>query len=209
MYWRTSCFQYHPRVGAYTPSDVFARRSTAHQGPYAVVVLIVPNMVCWLSATRSVSVHCAWAMATGMAVASELSRLEGIKYGLDRDIQPGEAVFIDLTGMAMCATLCIRRACLSTCTWPALTRAGRYFCVPGPFEHGRDAGQTCHFNRAARPDRRGHSPSLSRHGPAPCSWRSCWVCRTAKALKNRYVGRTFIMPAGVRKIGAPAQCDCQ
>jgi len=73
----------------------------------------------------------------------------------------------------------------------------QYFGLQGALADGRAVGRENQKN-AKGPDqrhRRGHSDSGHPAVPAACRWRSCWASSTARGfIKNRYIGRTFIMP---------------
>jgi amidophosphoribosyltransferase len=137
-------------------------------------------------------------------IASESVTLEGTGHTFERNVAPGEAVFVDLQGKVHTAQ-CAQDAKLSPCIFEFVYLARPDSCwtasrLPGAPEPGRDARQARDLHRAAQRDRRGDpDPGVEpaeRHAAGPAAghpYREGFV-------KNRYVGRTFIMPGqAVRK----------
>jgi amidophosphoribosyltransferase len=139
-------------------------------------------------------------------VASESVALEGTGHEFVRNVAPGEAVFIDLQGTVHTQQCAVKPQLIALhlrvrLPGAAGLRDGRHLGLPGAAEPGRDAGQARGLHRAARRDRRGDPDS--RIQPPQC--RAAGAVAGASPyregfVKNRYVGRTFIMPGqAVRK----------
>jgi amidophosphoribosyltransferase len=176
----------------------------AHPGSYAVIALIAGY---GLLAFRDPSASVRWHGAQRrwhLMVASESVALEGTGHQFERDVAPGEAtvhharrpVHARNVRSSPAASLHVR-VCV-----PGTSRlgAGRHLGLPGAPEHGRDAGQARDLHRAAQRNRRGHPiPESSRPSAMQLAQLLGKPYREG-FVKNRYVGRTFIMPGqAVRK----------
>ena len=118
-----------------------------------------------------------------------------------RDVEPGEAIFVDLTGTAARAPVrggAAARPVHLRVRVPRAARFGdrRHVGVPGAHEHGRGAGGEDRGDARRRSD-------IDVVIPIPDSSRSvrARARQPARAkpyregfIKNRYIGRTFIMP---------------
>jgi amidophosphoribosyltransferase len=221
-------------LAAQGPAAVARRKSSrpsrrvhapGSSGSYAVVCADCRAWAAGVPGSLRASARCAsvrWARSqhTEWMVASESVALEGTGHQrASVTWLPGEALFIDLpTGSCTAqqcateATLCSTPASSSSSTWPGRTR-----CIDGvSVYHARlNMGETlaqrvlstrCRSSR----DRRGHPDPGDRVAPPPCSsHRSIGKPYREGFVKNRYVGRTFIMPGqAVRKKSRAAEAQC-
>ncbi len=145
-------------------------------------------------------------------VASESVALDAVGFELERDMLPGEAVFIDKRGYLHSRQTTARRG-YTPCIFEFV-----YFARPDSIidnlsvykaraAHGREARREDPA-RAARPrHRRRHSDSGHVAHRPPCrSHTGSGVKYREGFIKNRYIGRTFIMPEQIRaqSVGARA-----
>jgi amidophosphoribosyltransferase len=136
---------------------------------------------------------------TEYLVASESVALEGLGFRLVRDIQPGEAVFIDLDGNFH-SRQCALSASLNPCMFEFV-----YFARPDSLIDG----VSVYAARLRMGEYLAHSVSSALHRgdidvvmPIPDTSRPSAMQLANRLgldyregfLKNRYVGRTFIMP---------------
>ncbi|WP_449370054.1 amidophosphoribosyltransferase [Thiomonas sp.] len=189
--------------------DIFAAVRAVHQrlrGSYAVVALIAGHGLLAFRDPFGIRPLCYGTAGEGeVMVASESVALEGTGYRFERDIAPGEAVFVDLQGRLrseQCAISPQRNPCIfeyvylarpdsvldGVSVYRARLRMGETLAqrvisvlppseidvvIPVPESSRPSAMQLAH--KIGRPYREGF-------------------------VKNRYVGRTFIMPGqAVRK----------
>lgn len=140
-----------------------------------------------------------------VAVASESVALEGLGMTFDRDIQPGEAVFVDLSGKVhamQCAPVGVHSPCIFEYVY--LARPDSVLDGISVYQARLNMGETLakRVVSTVPPDQ------IDVVIPIPESSRPS-AMQVAQLLglpyregfvKNRYVGRTFIMPGqGVRK----------
>ncbi len=193
-----------------SPETIFAAVAAVHRrlrGSYAVVALIAGHGLLAFRDPYSIRPLCfgTGAESGEMMVASESVALEGTGYKCVRDVEPGEALFIDLQGRLhsrQCADAPMRNPCIfeyvylarpdsvldGVSVYQARLRMGETLAqrvistlppteidvvIPIPESSRPSAMQLAH--KIGRPYREGF-------------------------VKNRYVGRTFIMPGqAVRK----------
>ena len=191
------------------PDDIFAAVSQVHRrvrGSYAVIALIAgygvvafrdPFGIRPLSLGRSKD-------GTVM-VASETVTLEGTGHQFERHVQPGEAVFIDMQGQVH-ARQCAEHASLNPCIFEFVYLARPDSVLDGisVYQARLNLGETL----ATRVVSTVPPSEIDVIIPIPESSRPS-ATQLAHLLgvpyregfvKNRYVGRTFIMPGqGVRK----------
>ncbi|MBY4947117.1 amidophosphoribosyltransferase [Cupriavidus respiraculi] len=138
-------------------------------------------------------------------VASESVALEGIGYRLERDVAPGEAIFIDLDGK-LYTKQCADNPQLNSCIFEYVYLARPDSCIDGvPVYEARMRMGDYLAEKIAQEVRSGDIDVVM---PIPDSSRPA-AMQVANKLglgyregffKNRYVGRTFIMPGqAVRK----------
>jgi amidophosphoribosyltransferase len=142
---------------------------------------------------------------TEYLIASESVALEGLGYRLVRDIQPGEAVFIDLEGHFH-SRQCAASASLNPCMFEFVYFARPDSLIDGVSVYGARLRMGEYLAESiARELHRGDIdvvmpiPDTSRPSAMQLANRLGLNYREG-FLKNRYVGRTFIMPGqSVRK----------
>ena len=190
------------------PSDVFeAVRGVNRRikGSYAVVVLIAGHGLLAFRDPFGIRPLCLGHGDGHVAVASESVALEGTGLVFDRDIKPGEAVFIDLSGKVH-ADMCADNPVLSPCMFEYVYLARPDSVMDGisVYQARLNMGETLakRVISTVPPDQ------IDVVIPIPESSRPS-AMQLAQLLglpyregfvKNRYVGRTFIMPGqGVRK----------
>jgi amidophosphoribosyltransferase len=139
------------------------------------------------------------AHGTEYLVASESVALEGLGFTFVRDIAPGEAVFIDLDGNFY-SRQCADNASLNPCVFEYVYFARPDSIIDGASVYGarlRMGDYLAQAVRAALPlgaiDAVMPIPDTSRPAAAELA-RTLNLEYREGFLKNRYVGRTFIMP---------------
>ena len=138
-------------------------------------------------------------------VASESVALEGLGFEFVRDIEPGEAVYIDLDGN-LSAQQCAKKTSLNPCLFEYV-----YLARPDSFMDGVSvyaARLKLGEFLADKINRLGLTAKIDVVMPIPDSSRPSAMQLAMKLkldyregfIKNRYIGRTFIMPGqAVRK----------
>jgi amidophosphoribosyltransferase len=191
------------------PEDVFQAVAAVHKrvrGSYAVVALIAGHGVLAFRDPYGIRPLSIGRGADGtVMVASESVTLEGTGHQLDRHLQPGEAVFIDLQGKVH-AKQCADNAKLFPCIFEFV-----YLARPDSVLDGISVYQA-RLNLGETLAKRVVStvppneidviipiPESSRPSAMQCA-QLLGIPYREGFVKNRYVGRTFIMPGqGVRK----------
>ena len=192
-----------------TTDDVFAAVRAVHQrikGSYAVVALIAGYGLLAFRDPFGIRPLCMGRGADGtVMLASESVALEGTLHRLERDIAPGEAVFVQLDGTVQ-TRQCAQQPRLYPCVFEYV-----YLARPDSIMDGISVYQA-RLNMGETLAKRVVStvpPSqIDAIIPIPESSRPSAI-QLAQLLglpyregfvKNRYVGRTFIMPGqGTRK----------
>ncbi|WP_059411355.1 amidophosphoribosyltransferase [Cupriavidus basilensis] len=138
-------------------------------------------------------------------VASESVALEGIGYKLERDVAPGEAIFIDLDGK-LYTQQCADNPVLTPCIFEYVYLARPDSCIDGVPVYDARLRMGDYLAEKIRSEISGGDIDVVM--PIPDSSRPA-AMQVANRLgvgyregffKNRYVGRTFIMPGqAVRK----------
>ena len=190
--------------------DVFAAVRAVHKrirGSYAVIALIAGHGLLAFRDPYGIRPLCIGRSTADNTVilASESVVLEGTGHVLERDIQPGEAVFIDLKGQ-MTAQQCADTPRLSPCIFEYVYLARPDSVMDGisVYQARLNLGETLAKRVVSTVPPREIDVVI----PIPESSRPS-AMQLAQLLglpyregfvKNRYVGRTFIMPGqGVRK----------
>ena len=99
------------------PADVFAAVRGVHQrirGSYAVVALIAGHGLLAFRDPYGIRPLCIGRQGDAVMVASESVSLDGTGFAFERDLKPGEAVYVDLEGH-MHAQVCADNAVLKPC----------------------------------------------------------------------------------------------
>jgi amidophosphoribosyltransferase len=190
------------------PADVFAAVRGVHQrvrGSYAVVCLIAGHGLLAFRDPYGIRPLCMGRLNGSVMVASESVALEGNGYALERDIQPGEAVFVDLQGQVH-AQACADKVSHNPCIFEYVYLARPDSVLDGisVYQARLNMGETL----AKRVISMVPPNEIDVVIPIPESSRPS-AMQLAQLLglpyregfvKNRYVGRTFIMPGqSVRK----------
>ena len=190
------------------PADVFAAVRGVHQrvrGSYAVVALIAGHGLVAFRDPFGIRPLCVGRSPAGVMVASESVTLEGNGFELDRDVMPGEALFVDLDGnmqFEQCAEKTSHNPCVFEYVY--LARPDSVLDGISVYQARLNMGETL----AKRVVSTVPPNEIDVVIPIPESSRPS-AMELAQLLglpyregfvKNRYVGRTFIMPGqGVRK----------
>jgi amidophosphoribosyltransferase len=191
------------------PADVFEAVRRVHQrikGSYAVVALLAGHGLLAFRDPYGIRPLCVGRNAEGaVMVASESVTLEGNGFELDRDVLPGEALFVDLQGQTHfqpCAEKVSHNPCIFEYVY--LARPDSVLDGISVYQARLNLGKTL----AKRLVSTVPPSEIDVVIPIPESSRPS-AMELAQILglpyregfvKNRYVGRTFIMPGqGVRK----------
>jgi amidophosphoribosyltransferase len=197
---------------ALTPQLVFKAVSAVHKrikGSYAVVALIAGHGLLAFRDPFGIRPLCYGALETSegpeVMVASESVALEGTGHHFVRDIAPGEAIFIDLAGKVH-AQQCAESPTLNPCMFEFVYLARPDSVMDGisVYQARLNMGETL----AQRVISTMPPSQIDVVIPIPESSRPSAMQLAQKIgkpyregfVKNRYVGRTFIMPGqAVRK----------
>ena len=190
------------------PHDVFEAVRKVHRrikGSYAVIALIAGHGVLAFRDPFGIRPLCMGVGEGTVMLASESVALEGTSHKFDRNIAPGEAVFIDLQGQVH-AQQCADSPVLSPCIFEYVYLARPDSVMDGisVYQARLNLGETL----AKRVISTVPPNEIDVVIPIPESSRPS-AAQLAQLLglpyregfvKNRYVGRTFIMPGqSVRK----------
>ena len=190
------------------PVDLFAAVRNVHKrvrGSYAVIALIAGHGVLAFRDPFGIRPLCMGKLNGSTALASESVALEGIGYKLERNVDPGEAVFIDLQGKVY-AEQCAASPQLNPCIFEFvyLARPDSVMDNISVYQARLNLGEAL----AKRVISTVPPNEIDVVIPIPESSRPS-AAQLAQLLglpyregfvKNRYVGRTFIMPGqAVRK----------
>jgi amidophosphoribosyltransferase len=190
------------------PADVFEAVRGVHQrvrGSYAVVALIAGHGMLAFRDPFGIRPLCVGQGGAGVMVASESVALEGTGFELLRDVQPGEALFVPHDG-SMHFQLCAEHTSHNPCIFEYVYLARPDSVLDGisVYQARLNLGKTL----AKRVVSTVPPSQIDVVIPIPESSRPS-AMELAQLLglpyregfvKNRYVGRTFIMPGqGVRK----------
>jgi amidophosphoribosyltransferase len=191
------------------PADVFAAVRGAYQrikGSYAVIALIAGHGLLAFRDPHGIRPLCMGRSKDGtVMLASESVALEGTLHQFERDVAPGEAVFVDLQGQVH-SEICVQSAQLNPCIFEFVYLARPDSTLDGisVYQARLNLGETL----AKRVISTVPPSEIDVIIPIPESSRPS-ATQLAHLLgipyregfvKNRYVGRTFIMPGqAVRK----------
>ena len=185
-----------------TPEDLFTAVRNVHRrvrGSYAVIALIAGHGVLAFRDPYGIRPLCIGGVPGSTVVASESVALEGVGYAFDRNIEPGEAVFIALDG-TLHAQQCADHPQLNPCIFEFVYLARPDSVMDGisVYQARLNLGETL----AKRVISTVPPNEIDVVIPIPESSRPS-AAQLAQLLglpyregfvKNRYVGRTFIMP---------------
>ncbi len=188
------------------PATIFKAVAGAHRrlrGSYAVVSQIAGYGMLAFRDPFGIRPLCLGSIETAHGkewmVASESVALEGIGFKMERDVLPGEAVFIDLDGQ-LHTQQCADNPVLTPCIFEYVYLARPDSCIEGvPVYEARLRKGDYLAEKIRRVVKDGDIDVVM---PIPDSSRPA-AMQVAKRLgipyregffKNRYVGRTFIMP---------------
>ncbi|PKO63198.1 MAG: amidophosphoribosyltransferase [Betaproteobacteria bacterium HGW-Betaproteobacteria-18] len=191
-----------------TPHDVFEAVRKVHRrvrGSYAVIAMIAGHGVLAFRDPYGIRPLCMGVSDGTVMLASESVAMEGTNHKFERNIQPGEAVFIDLQGRVH-AQQCADHPVLNPCIFEFV-----YLARPDSVMDGISVYQA-RLNLGESLAKRVIStvppneidvvipiPESSRPSAAQLAQLLGLPYREG-FVKNRYVGRTFIMPGqSVRK----------
>jgi amidophosphoribosyltransferase len=192
-----------------TPGEVFKAVRAVHKrirGSYAVVALIAGHGLLAFRDPFGIRPLCFGQSADGeLMVASESVALEGTGHKLVRDVAPGEAIFIDMQGRVH-SEQCADNPTLNPCMFEYVYLARPDSIMDGVsvYQARLNMGETL----AQRLVSTMPPNEIDVVIPIPESSRPSAMQLAQKIgkpyregfVKNRYVGRTFIMPGqGVRK----------
>jgi amidophosphoribosyltransferase len=191
-----------------SPNDVFEAVRKLHRrvrGSYAVIALIAGHGVLAFRDPFGIRPLCMGVADGTVMLASESVAMEGTNHKFDRNIQPGEAVFIDLQGRVH-AQQCADHPVLNPCIFEFvyLARPDSVMDDISVYQARLNLGESL----AKRVISTVPPNEIDVVIPIPESSRPS-AAQLAQLLglpyregfvKNRYVGRTFIMPGqSVRK----------
>jgi amidophosphoribosyltransferase len=191
-----------------TPNDLFEAVRKVHRrvkGSYAVIALIAGHGVLAFRDPFGIRPLCMGVADGTVMLASESVAMEGTNHKFDRNIQPGEAVFIDLQGQVH-AQQCADHPVLNPCIFEFvyLARPDSVMDDISVYQARLNLGESL----AKRVISTVPPNQIDVVIPIPESSRPS-AAQLAQLLglpyregfvKNRYVGRTFIMPGqSVRK----------
>ncbi|MEY4099369.1 MAG: hypothetical protein RL300_540 [Pseudomonadota bacterium] len=191
-----------------SPNDLFEAVRRVHRrvkGSYAVIALIAGHGVLAFRDPFGIRPLCIGMADDTVMLASESVAMEGTNHKFERNIQPGEAVFVDLQGKVH-AQQCADRPVLNPCIFEYvyLARPDSVMDDISVYQARLNLGETL----AKRVISTVPPNQIDVVIPIPESSRPS-AAQLAQLLglpyregfvKNRYVGRTFIMPGqSVRK----------
>ncbi len=189
------------------PGDVFAAVRNVHRrvrGSYAVIALIAGHGVLAFRDPFGIRPLCMGHAESTVMLASESVALEGTGHLFERDIDPGEAVFVDLEGKVH-AQQCADSPSLNPCIFEFvyLARPDSVMDRISVYQARLNLGETL----AKRVISTVPPSEIDVVIPIPESSRPS-AAQLAQLLglpyregfvKNRYVGRTFIMPGQAKR----------
>ncbi|HEX4326232.1 MAG TPA: amidophosphoribosyltransferase [Burkholderiales bacterium] len=194
------------------PSGIFQAVARVHQrvrGAYAVVALIAGHGLLAFRDPYGIRPLCLGRANNGNGeehmVASESVALEGLGYEFVRDVAPGEAIFVDMDGNFF-SQQCAKNATLNPCIFEYVYLARPDSQIDGVSVYA--ARLKLGEFLAEKVKAMGLVDKIDVVMPIPDSSRPAAMQLAMKLnldyregfIKNRYIGRTFIMPGqAVRK----------
>ena len=197
---------------SFTPDDVFYAVAGVHRrvkGAYSVVALIADRGIVAFRDPMGIRPLCFGERTINgkkeIMVASESVALDSTGYKLIRDVKPGEAVFIDIEGNVH-TRLCSDKTGYTPCIFEYV-----YFARPDTILDGISvyrARMRMGQNLAKKIKKEWKTHNIDVVIPIPDTSRiaalelstSLKVPFREGFIKNRYIGRTFIMPEQMQRI---------
>ncbi len=188
------------------PDAIFAAVSSVHRrakGSYAVVAEIAGYGLLAFRDRFGIRPLCFGVLETDQGteylIASESVALEGLGYRFVRDVAPGEAVFVDLDGRFF-SRQCSEQSSLNPCLFEFVYLARPDSLIDGVSVYG--ARLRLGEYLASRVSRELRAGDIDVVMPIPDSSRPAAMQLATRLglsyregfIKNRYIGRTFIMP---------------
>jgi amidophosphoribosyltransferase len=193
-----------------SPAQIFKAVGAVHrrvQGSYAVIALIAGHGLLAFRDPFGIRPLCFGRSAGGdeLMIASESVALEGTGHQLERDVAPGEAIFVDAHG-ALHARQCAERPTRNPCLFEFVYLARPDSVLDGVsvYQARLNMGETLAQRLVSTMPPSAIDvvipiPESSRPSAMQLAHRIGKPYREG-FVKNRYVGRTFIMPGqAVRK----------
>jgi len=194
-----------------TPDDIFRAVTAVHRrvrGAYAVVALIVGFGILAFRDPFGIRPvvygRRETPKGTEHIVASESVALDVLGYDLIRDVAPGEAIFIDLQGQVH-TRVCAEKTVHAPCIFEFVYMARPDSVIDGIYVHKtrlRMGEKLAGKIKRAWPD---HDidvvipiPDTSRTAALQMAYQLDLTYREG-FIKNRYIGRTFIMPGQAQR----------
>lgn len=189
-----------------TPEDIFSAVGVVHSqisGAYAVVALVIGHGMIAFRDPHGIRPLCLGKRCVGSRdeymVASESVALDAVGFTFMRDVAPGEAIYVTLDGRLFSAQ-CSDSALLSPCIFEFV-----YFARPDSFiDNVSVYGARINMGKKLGAKIRREWANVEIDVVIPIPETSCdTALEIAQVLgkpyrqgfvKNRYVGRTFIMP---------------
>ncbi|MEC9206180.1 MAG: amidophosphoribosyltransferase [Pseudomonadota bacterium] len=196
----------------FTPDDVFYAVAGVHRrvkGAYSVVALIADRGIVAFRDPMGIRPLCFGERKvdgfTETMIASESVALDSTGYKLVRDVKPGEAIFIDLNGK-LHTRMCSDKTGHTPCIFEYV-----YFARPDTILDGISVYRSrmrMGQNLAKRIKKEWKNHDIDTVIPIPDTSRiaalelstSLKVPFREGFIKNRYIGRTFIMPEQIQRI---------
>jgi len=192
--------------GRAAPRDVFAAVSGVHRrcrGAYAVVVMVVGVGILAFRDPHGIRPLVYGVKAGGGGdshmFASESVALDVLGYALERDIAPGEAMLVDLDGR-MHAKLCAPGALRAPCIFEYVYLARPDSIIDGIPVYRTRMNMGISLAHSIQAKWREHDIDAVIPVPDTSRTAAAEIGRVLKLpyregfIKNRYIGRTFIMP---------------
>lgn len=188
------------------PTDIFTAVERVHQrceGAYAAVSMITGYGIVAFRDPNGIRPMALGRRETGQGmeyvVASESVAIDSLGYELMRDVAPGEAIFIDMDGV-LHTRLCAKNAKLTPCIFEHVYFARPDSIIDGVSVYKARLRMGDYLAKKILREFPEHDidvvlpiPDTSRTSALELSY-TLGVKYSEGFIKNRYIGRTFIMP---------------
>ena len=193
------------------PATLFQAVAALHRrlrGSYAVVALIAGSGMLAFRDPFGIRPLCLGVLETAHGteymVASESVALEGLGYRFLRDVQPGEAIYVDVDGQ-LYQQQCAERPTLNPCAFEYVYLARPDSILDGALVYATRLKMGEYL--AHKVQREISTGEIDVVMPIPDSSRPAAMELAGKLnlpyregfIKNRYIGRTFIMPGQAQR----------